>query len=124
MQQLAGAPAIDARDLVKTYPGGVRALDGLSHHRGAGDRLRPARAERRGEVHDRQDPHHPVAPRLGHGRDVAGIDVLREPDRVRRVIGTVSQKPAIDVEATGRENMVLQGRVYGMSGRELSRPDR
>jgi ABC-2 type transport system ATP-binding protein len=38
---------------------------------------------------------------------------------VRRAIGSVSQHSAIDPEATGRENMFLQGRVYGLSGRSL-----
>jgi len=33
----------------------------------------------------------------------------------------VSQHSAVDPEATGRENMVLQGRMYGMRGVELSK---
>jgi ABC-2 type transport system ATP-binding protein len=52
--------------------------------------------------------------------EVAGIDVLRRPDDVRRAIGCVAQKSGVDVHASGRENMLLQGRLYGMSGRELS----
>src|SRR5690606_15952999 len=36
-----------------------------------------------------------------------------------RAIGYVSQKAAVDPEATGRENLTLQGRVYGLRGREL-----
>jgi len=50
---------------------------------------------------------------------VAGIDVLRRPDRVRRAIGCVAQNSGVDVNATGRENMLLQGRLYGMGGRVL-----
>lgn len=46
---------------------------------------------------------------------VAGYDVLREPDAVRRRIGYVSQAGGSDRPATGRENLVLQGRLYGMS---------
>ncbi|QWF83433.1 ATP-binding cassette domain-containing protein [Amycolatopsis sp. CA-230715] len=52
---------------------------------------------------------------------VAGVDVLRRPDEVRRVIGYVSQKPAFDPIGTGRENLVLQGRIHGMPGREARR---
>ena len=52
-------------------------------------------------------------------RRVAGHDVLRHPDRVRRSIGAVGQRSAVDPHATGRENLVLQGRVYGLGGREL-----
>ncbi|MGH3972209.1 MAG: ATP-binding cassette domain-containing protein, partial [Pseudonocardiaceae bacterium] len=40
-------------------------------------------------------------------------------DRVRRVIGCVGQRSGVDREATGRENLTLQGRIYGLRGREL-----
>ena len=46
--------------------------------------------------------------------EVAGIDVLRDPAGVRQRIGYVSQKPGFDPVGTGRENLVLQGRVYGL----------
>jgi len=38
---------------------------------------------------------------------------------VRRTIGVVGQKHGADPEATGRENLVLQGEFYGLTGREL-----
>src|SRR5664279_3020640 len=44
---------------------------------------------------------------------VAGLSVQREPKQVRRVIGYVSQLGGADDLATGRENLVLQGRLYG-----------
>jgi ABC-2 type transport system ATP-binding protein len=47
---------------------------------------------------------------------VAGHDVLRRPDRVRRVIGVVSQKSGADPDANGLDNLVLQGRLYGLAG--------
>jgi ABC-2 type transport system ATP-binding protein len=50
---------------------------------------------------------------------VAGIDVLADPARVRRSIGVVSQKPSFDPAATGRENLVLQGQIYDVTGRRL-----
>jgi ABC-2 type transport system ATP-binding protein len=50
---------------------------------------------------------------------VAGHDVVREPERVRRAIGVVGQKPGIDPEATGRENLVLQGDLYGLPRRAV-----
>jgi ABC-2 type transport system ATP-binding protein len=46
---------------------------------------------------------------------VAGCDVLQDPDAVRRRIGYVSQAGGSDRPATGRENLVLQGRLYGMA---------
>jgi ABC-2 type transport system ATP-binding protein len=52
-------------------------------------------------------------PDSGEAR-VAGFDVLREQQSVRRAIGVVGQKLGVDPEATGRENLVLQGDLYGM----------
>jgi ABC-2 type transport system ATP-binding protein len=44
---------------------------------------------------------------------VAGIDVARHPKQVRSRIGYVSQLGGADDLATGRENLILQGRPYG-----------
>ena len=52
---------------------------------------------------------------------VAGHDVVRHADRVRRAIGYVGQASGVDREATGRENLVLQGRVQGLRGGDLHR---
>jgi ABC-2 type transport system ATP-binding protein len=57
-------------------------------------------------------------PDAGEAR-VAGFDVLRQPAKVRLAIGCVAQKSGLDVQATGRENLILQGRVYGMRGGAL-----
>jgi ABC-2 type transport system ATP-binding protein len=50
---------------------------------------------------------------------VAGIDVTRHPDHVRRVIGSVGQRIAIDPEASGRENLTLEARLHGLRGATL-----
>ncbi len=50
---------------------------------------------------------------------VGGHDVVREAGAVRRTIGYVPQESGIDRRATGRENLLLQGRVNGMHGRAL-----
>jgi ABC-2 type transport system ATP-binding protein len=52
---------------------------------------------------------------------VAGHDVVRHPNRARSALGYVPQDSGIDREATGRENLMLQGRIYGMRGPELKR---
>jgi ABC-2 type transport system ATP-binding protein len=46
---------------------------------------------------------------------VAGFDVARQPQQVRMRIGYVSQLGGADELATGRENLILQGRLYGGS---------
>src|SRR5829696_5433908 len=111
-------PAVVADDLVKTYPGGVRAVAGVSLTVPAGTvlgLLGPNGAGKSTTVKilttlSRADE--------GTAR-VAGVDVQRDPGAVRRAIGVVGQKNAVDGEATGRENLQLQGRLYGLGGRDL-----
>ena len=50
---------------------------------------------------------------------VAGHDVRKESTAVRRTIGYVPQDSGVDGFGTGRENLMLQGRIQGMSGRDL-----
>jgi ABC-2 type transport system ATP-binding protein len=52
---------------------------------------------------------------------IAGEDVRRAPGRVRRQIGYVGQLGGADKEATGRENLMLAGRLYGLSAAEARR---
>ncbi len=52
---------------------------------------------------------------------VAGHDVVRHPNRARGAIGYVPQDSGTDREATGRENLLLQGRIYGMRSADLRR---
>jgi ABC-2 type transport system ATP-binding protein len=51
----------------------------------------------------------------GGSATVAGFDVARQPQQVRTRIGYVSQLGGADELATGRENLILQGRLYGAS---------
>jgi ABC-2 type transport system ATP-binding protein len=51
--------------------------------------------------------------------EVAGHDVVREPRAARSAFGYVAQASGVDREATGRENLTLQGRVQGLRGAEL-----
>src|SRR5690606_31556415 len=60
-----------------------------------------------------------LARATGGSARVAGLDVVREPNKVRASIGVVGQQSAHDRVATGRENLRLQGRLYGMRGRAL-----
>jgi ABC-2 type transport system ATP-binding protein len=51
----------------------------------------------------------------GGSATVAGCDLLREPRKVRARIGYVGQNGGAEESATGREDLVLQGRLYGMT---------
>ncbi|WP_127792999.1 ATP-binding cassette domain-containing protein [Agromyces sp. LHK192] len=48
---------------------------------------------------------------------VAGYDVAREPDAVRSRISLTGQQAAVDEILTGRENLVMLGRLSGLGGR-------
>jgi len=113
--------ALQATDLVKTYSGGrgkpqVTALDGLSFQAVAGSvfgLLGPNGAGKSTTVKIMS-----TLCRADSGTaTVAGIDVRRDPDRVRHVIGFVAQKQVSDPMDTGVENLVLAGQLHGMSSR-------
>ena len=104
--------AIEADGLVKTY-GDVNALDGLDLEVETGTvfgLLGPNGAGKSTTVRILTTLSRPDA---GRAR-VAGIDVLADPVRVRHAIGVVGQKMGADREATGRENLVLQGELYSI----------
>jgi ABC-2 type transport system ATP-binding protein len=110
--------AIEADALVKTY-GDVRALDGLSLAVPAGTifgLLGPNGAGKSTTVRILTTLSRPDA---GAAR-VAGHDVLADPGAVRRAIGCVGQRSGVDLEATGVENLILQGQVHGLHGRALA----
>ncbi|MEE1777934.1 daunorubicin resistance protein DrrA family ABC transporter ATP-binding protein [Streptomyces sp. NPDC052071] len=52
---------------------------------------------------------------------VAGIDVLKNPDAVRRSIGLSGQFAAVDEYLTGRENLQMVGQLYQMSSRDAKK---
>jgi len=110
--------AIEAEGLVKLYPKGVKALDGLSFGVKPGTvfgLLGPNGAGKSTAVKILTTLAKPDQGRAS----VAGIDVVAHPDRVRRAIGAVAQGSGIDIQATGRENLRLQGHLYGLRGRGL-----
>ena len=51
---------------------------------------------------------------------VAGVDVARRPDEVRRRIGVALQEAGLDPRQTGRELLVLQARLFGLSPPEAA----
>jgi ABC-2 type transport system ATP-binding protein len=112
--------AIEARQLVKTYAvrgkkHGIRALDGLDISVPRGmiyGLLGPNGAGKSTTVKILTSL---ARPDSGTAR-VEGIDVLARPGQVRQVIGVVAQRSGADPTATGRENLILQGRLYGLRG--------
>jgi len=112
--------AIEAARLVKTYPKGVKALDGLSFAAEAGTVFALLGPNGAGKTTAVKILTTLTQPDDGKAT-VAGIDVVAHPDRVRRTIGAVSQASGVDIRATGRENLRLQGQLYGLRGASLER---
>ncbi len=110
--------AIEADRLVKTYPKGVTALDGLSFQVQEGTIFALLGPNGAGKSTAVKILTTLTEPDSGSGR-VAGVDVVADPDRIRRTIGVVSQGSGVDIQATGRENLRLQGQLYGLRGRSL-----
>jgi ABC-2 type transport system ATP-binding protein len=50
---------------------------------------------------------------------IAGLNLEKEAQKIRRLIGVQSQETALDLDLTGHENLMLQGRLQHMSGRRL-----
>ncbi|WP_320673088.1 ATP-binding cassette domain-containing protein [Patulibacter defluvii] len=113
-----GAPplAIDARGLIKRY-GTVEALRGLDLEVPAGTVFGLLGPNGAGKSTTVKILTTLAAPTDGSAT-VAGADVLRDPAAVRRRIGVVSQASGTDKALTGRENLVLQGRIHGMGKAE------
>lgn len=105
--------AVVAEGLVKEF-GEVRALDGV-------DLVVP-----RGQVVGLLGPNGAgktttvrilstlLKPTAGYAR-VAGFDVVKDPDEVRRSIGLTGQYAAVDEYLTGRENLRMFGDLYHLA---------
>ena len=110
--------AIEAEGLVKSYPKGVMALDELSFAVAPGTvfaLLGPNGAGKSTAVKVLTT----LAKADAGSARVAGIDVAAQPDAVRRTIGVVAQGSGVDIQASGRENLRLQGQIHGIRGRAI-----
>ncbi|MFJ8645935.1 ATP-binding cassette domain-containing protein [Streptomyces sp. NPDC093546] len=107
--------AVRAEGLEKRY-GEKRALDGFDL------------AVRPGTVHGLLGPNGAgkttavrvlaTLRRFDGGRaEVAGVDVGRDPRRVRSLIGLTGQYAAVDEVLTGRQNLEMFGRLFHLGGR-------
>jgi ABC-2 type transport system ATP-binding protein len=103
--------AIEVTGLRKTYPGGVEAVRGLSFTVRSGEIFALLGPNGAGKSTTVRILTTLSAPTAGSAR-VAGFDVVGQPQEVRRRIGYVAQASGVDLTATGRENLMLQGRLF------------
>ncbi|MFD8491891.1 ATP-binding cassette domain-containing protein [Amycolatopsis sp. NPDC059657] len=103
--------AVRAKALVKTY-GSTRALDGVDLEIPSGKVLGLLGPNGAGKTTTVRILTTLLRPDSGEA-EVAGHDVLADPDSVRRAIGLSGQYAAVDENLTGFENLYMVGRLYG-----------
>jgi ABC-2 type transport system ATP-binding protein len=111
--------SVIAENLVKTYrKGEVVALNGLSLDVEEGTVLGVLGPNGAGKTTTVRILATLLKPDSGHAT-VAGIDVVKNPDKVRELIGLSGQYAAVDETLTGWDNLVMFGRLYHL-GRQPS----
>jgi len=113
------AAAVEAEGLVKTYrsrAGTVEAVRGVDLRVSAGEIFGFLGPNGAGKSTTVKMLTTLLSITAGTAR-VAGLDVADEPDAVRRRIGVALQEAGLDPRQTGRELLVLQGRLFDLSAR-------
>jgi ABC-2 type transport system ATP-binding protein len=108
----ASAPAITVRDLVKNYDE-VRAVRGVNFEVATGEVFGFLGPNGAGKTTTINMLCTLAKPSSGEAR-VAGHDVVRERDNVRRNIGLVFQDPTLDGYLTAAQNLKLHAELYGV----------
>jgi ABC-2 type transport system ATP-binding protein len=112
-----GSPIIATRDLRRTFTsrgGSVEAVRGVDLQVEAGEIFGFLGPNGAGKTTTLRMLATLLSPTAGEAT-VAGVDLRRQPQEVRRRIGYVPQGGSTDPAETGRGELVLQGRLYGMS---------
>lgn len=104
-------PAIEAEQLVKHFPGGIHAVDGIDLVVDEGAVFGFLGANGSGKTTTVRMLTTLLRPTSGRAR-VAGLDVLQRGGAVRHAIGVALQEAGLDDLQTGRELLVLQARLY------------
>ncbi|WP_273852867.1 ATP-binding cassette domain-containing protein [Guptibacillus spartinae] len=109
--------SISVHELVKTYKGDVKAVQGVSFEVGEGEFFAFLGPNGAGKSTTVQILTTLVKPTTGTIR-IGGVDVGKEPERVRWNIGVALQETGIDPVLTGRELIEMQARLFGFSKKE------
>ena len=110
--RMTAAPAVEAVELVKHF-GDTRAVDDVSFVVPAGSVLGLLGPNGAGKTTLVRMLTTLSVPTSGTGR-VAGFDIIRQPNDVRRSMGLTGQAATVDEILTGRENLKLIGALYGL----------
>jgi ABC-2 type transport system ATP-binding protein len=119
----SGSVAVQSRGLIKTFTGrsgtveAVRGVDLDVHDGEIFGFLGPNGAGKSTTVRMLTT----LTGITGGTATVAGVDVGSDPDGVRRKIGVALQEAGLDPRQTGREILVLQARLFGLSRAEAGK---
>ena len=105
--------AIEVREVTREFPGGVRALDGVSFDVREGEIFGYLGRNGAGKSTTVRILTTLLRPTSGTAA-VRGHDVVAEPAAVRKVFGAALQEAALDDLMTGREHLVMAGRLVGL----------
>jgi ABC-2 type transport system ATP-binding protein len=109
--------AIDAVGLVKSF-GQLRAVDGIDLEVGQGEIFGVLGPNGAGKTTALKMLATLLSIDGGHAR-VFGVDVAREPHRIRQLIGMTGQFASVDEDLTATENLWLFGRLQGMGSADV-----
>jgi len=112
------APAVEAEGLTLSY-GERKALDGVSLRVPRGEIFALLGPNGGGKTTLFRILSTSLPPDSGSLR-IDGLDAARERREVRRRLGVVFQAPSLDRKLSVLENLSCQGRLYGLSGREIA----
>jgi ABC-2 type transport system ATP-binding protein len=105
--------AVEAQDLVKTYPGDVQAVKGISFTVEAGEAFGLLGPNGAGKTTTIGMLNSTVTPTSGRAV-LGGRDVARDPIGTRAVSSVVFQDSVVDEPLTGRQNLELHLRLWGV----------
>ncbi len=106
------APAVAATGLVKAF-GDLRAVDGVDLHVEQGEVFGVLGPNGAGKTTTLRMLATLLPIDAGQAR-VFGVDVAREPHRVRQLLGVTGQYASVDEQLTATENLRLFGRLLGL----------
>jgi ABC-2 type transport system ATP-binding protein len=111
--ELLAGPAVEVRELTKTYAGGVEAVRGIDFQVAAGEVFGILGPNGAGKSTTIGMLTTTIAPTSGCAR-LGGFDVVRRPLDARSISSVVFQEPVVDRGLTGRANLELHGRLWGV----------
>ena len=112
-------PALEVRGLGKTYPGGIEAVRGIDFTVGVGEAFGLLGPNGAGKSTTIGMLTTTIKPSTGWAR-LGGLNVATEPLAARALSAVVFQEPTVDRALTGRRNLEIHARLWGVDPADAS----